>query len=117
MWVRAVSTECTVRKREAATSRFVLPSATRRAIRRSASVRWVPIGARPPIRLRSGAARPAPGGPPEPLEAGQRVVEAHSRSAALLRAPLRAAEREQRARVLGRGRRARTPRPRQAVAG
>ena len=64
MRVSAVSTECSVRKRAAATSRLVRPSATSAAIRRSASVSSPREGARPPMRASSARVCSAQSGAP-----------------------------------------------------
>ena len=91
-----------MRKRAAATSRFVRPSATSVAIRRSASVSSSPDGVRPPIRASSARACSAQSGAPSRSKRVERVLERRAGGAALLRAPLRSSEREQRARVVER---------------
>ena len=71
-----------MRKRAAATSRFVLPSATRRAIRRSASVSSPREGARPPMRASSARVCSAQSGAPrrsKRARASSRVVRASPR--------------------------------------
>ena len=96
-----------MRKRAAATSRLVLPSATSRAIRRSASVSSPRAGRTPADARQLGARLLGPERRAEPFEAGERVLERRAGGAALLRAPLRPAEGEQRPRVVERIRAAR----------
>ena len=77
--------------------RFVCPSATSSAMRRSASVSSSRDGARPPMRASSARVCSAQSGRAEGLEARERVLEGGAGGGALLRASLRPAEREQRA--------------------
>ena len=110
MWVRWLATVRSPRNSAAATSRFVRPSATRAATRRSAAVR--PFLARAPADPSElGARLLGPGGRAERLEAAER---GHDRVAggALLR--VRAGGRRRARAARGRGRRGRR-RPRAAA--
>ena len=96
MRVRWPATVRSPRKSAAATSRFVRPSATSTATRRSAAVS-PSSRVRPPIRPSSSRASLDPGRRSELLEAGERGLDRLAAGALLPCAPEHDAEREQRA--------------------
>ena len=88
------------RKSAAATSRFVLPSATSAATLSSAGVSAPSVGARPLMRLSSRARPLRPQDCAHALERRERLLEGGARLAPALRAALGGAEREQRPRAV-----------------
>ena len=90
-----------MRKRAAATSRFVRPSATNRAIRRSASVSSPFDGARPPMRVSSTRVCSAQSGAPRRSKRAS-ALSSVVRAGAPLGPPLGPSERKERPRMVKR---------------
>src|SRR5580765_5550064 len=95
MWFRWLATVRSPRNSAAATSRFVLPSATRAATRSSSRQSLRAGAATDPSELTACHARPACG--PDCLEALERGLDRLARCALLACATFDDAEREQRA--------------------
>ena len=96
-WPSTVRSE---RKSAAATSLFVLPSATRAAIRDSAGVKRSRRGSAAADAAQLGARPLGPERGAEPFERRERLLERLARLATALRTPLRRAERDEGSRVL-----------------
>ena len=97
MCARCPSTVRSERKSAAATSLFVLPSATSAATRSSAGVSAPGVAARPLIRLSSRACALRPERGADPLEDRERLLERRARLAPPLHPALCSPEREERA--------------------